>query len=156
MQTWRDHPEYDIITKWEKHTARKKMAVINTLDTSLTADDNESIRKQYSHYQCNEKEPCYLLRKDVDRDNTQEMIVLLFNQSYTAEKNYTLNFHIYDNENTQQTWQRVHHINNGNNRVKFTWNEVQNLVQRLTNDPTTLQLSRPKYDNFQIDSHLFK
>ncbi|HHC74864.1 MAG TPA: DUF4153 domain-containing protein, partial [Thiothrix sp.] len=142
MQTWRDHPEYDIITKWESHTARTKMAIMNILDQSLKSDDSEYIRKHYSHYQCNEKEPCYLLRKDVDHDNTQEIIVLLFNQSYTAEKNYTLNFHIYDNENTQQTWQRVHHISKGNNSVKFTWNEVKNLVQRLTDNPTILQLSR--------------
>lgn len=156
MQTWRDHPEYEIIAKWRTHTARKKTAVINILDPSIATNDNEYISKRYSHYQCNEKEPCYILQKDVDRDNIKEIIVLLFNQSYSKEKDYTLTFHIYDNENVQLTWRRVHHLSDNNNRVKFTWDEIQSLVQRLANDPTVIQLSRPKYDNLKVDDNIFQ
>lgn len=154
MKTWHDHPEYEIIAKWKTHAARKKTAFIKSIGEPLA--NVETVKKQYSSYQCSEEEPCYIMGKDIDRDTVKEMLVLVFNQSYSVDKQYDLVFHIYDNENTQKTWQRIYTSHNKDKNISLTWDELQNLVQRLHQDQALIKQVRPKYDDLRIDNNLFQ
>lgn len=154
MKTWRDHPEYEIIAQWKTHTARKKTPFIKSIGEPLA--NVETVKKQYSTYQCSEKEPCYIIGKDIDRDTVKEMVVLVFNESYSVDDTYNLVFHIYDNENTQQTWQRIHTSRDKDKNISLTWDELQNLVQRLQQDQALIKQVRPKYDDLQINNNLFE
>jgi len=154
MKTWHDHPEYEIIAKWKTHAARKKTAFIKSIGEPL--ENVETVKKQYSTYQCSEKEPCYIMGKDIDRDTVKEMVVLVFNQSYSVDDQYNLVFHIYDNENTQKIWQRIYTSHDKDKNISLTWDELQNLVQRLQQDQALIKQVRPKYDDLQIDNNLFQ